>query len=66
MNDHARSRPDSGVTVAPDPVSPAPDRPSLPCVYCRQDIPAGSFRYWSDRQQLLSATCPSCNDHGRC
>jgi hypothetical protein len=33
---------------------------SIPCIYCRASIPAGTFAYWSSGRRLLSADCPSC------
>jgi hypothetical protein len=47
-----------------DPLSTAdqkgPDGPSLPCLYCRGEIQAQSFLYWSSAKRLLSAICPTC------
>jgi hypothetical protein len=33
----------------------------LPCVYCRADIAAGEFVFWTAARRLLSATCPQCH-----
>jgi len=33
---------------------------TVPCVYCREPIPAGTFTYWSSAMRLLSAACPAC------
>jgi hypothetical protein len=33
----------------------------IPCVYCRQEIEASSFTFWSTMGLLLSATCASCH-----
>jgi hypothetical protein len=32
----------------------------VPCIYCRAEIAADSFVYWSDAKRLLSAWCPAC------
>lgn len=32
----------------------------VPCLYCREQIPAASFVFWSSTRRLMSATCPSC------
>jgi hypothetical protein len=41
---------------------PAPGSLSavLPCVYCRADIAADDFEFWTAAHRLLSATCPRC------
>lgn len=36
------------------------ERLNVPCVYCREAIPASAFAFWSDAKRLLSATCPDC------
>jgi len=33
---------------------------TIPCVYCREPIAAGTFVYWSSARRLLSAACPAC------
>jgi len=33
---------------------------AVPCVYCREPIPAETFAYWSSARRLLSAACPGC------
>jgi len=33
---------------------------SIPCVYCRDPIPASTFTFWSSARRLLSADCPDC------
>jgi hypothetical protein len=33
---------------------------TIPCVYCREPIAAGTFVYWSPARRLLSAACPAC------
>lgn len=33
----------------------------IPCIYCRREIEAGSFVFWSPAHLLLSATCPDCH-----
>lgn len=33
---------------------------TVPCLYCREPIATGAFRYWSAGRQLLSATCATC------
>lgn len=35
-------------------------RTVLPCVYCRADISADDFEFWTAAHRLLSATCPHC------
>jgi hypothetical protein len=37
-----------------------PVRRVLPCVYCRADIAAEDFEFWTAAHRLLSATCPHC------
>jgi len=39
---------------------PPPDIAVLPCVYCRADIAADDFVFWTAARRLLSATCPHC------
>ena len=39
---------------------PMDQRASVPCVYCRQAIPAATFAFWSSARRLLFADCPSC------
>lgn len=39
----------------------AVDIVSVPCVYCRQPIPAESFGSWSSSTLLISAPCPDCH-----
>ena len=34
---------------------------SVPCVYCREPIPASTFTFWSSARRLLSAVCPDCH-----
>jgi hypothetical protein len=33
----------------------------MPCIYCREPVPAESFTFWSSTRRLMSATCPTCN-----
>jgi hypothetical protein len=33
----------------------------VPCIYCRDPIPAESFTFWSSTRRLMSATCPTCS-----
>lgn len=33
---------------------------ALPCVYCRADIAADEFVFWTATRRLVSATCPHC------
>ena len=33
----------------------------VPCIYCREPIPAESFTFWSSTRRLMSATCPTCS-----
>ena len=33
----------------------------IPCIYCREPIPAAQFAYWSAAKPLLSASCPGCS-----
>jgi hypothetical protein len=36
------------------------DELGVPCIYCRERIPAASFAFWSSTRRLMSATCPTC------
>jgi hypothetical protein len=40
--------------------APGSVRAVLPCVYCRADIAANDFEFWTAAHRLLSATCPHC------
>lgn len=40
---------------------PAVDGAAVPCVYCRNPIPAESFASWSTSELLISAPCPDCH-----
>jgi hypothetical protein len=33
----------------------------VPCIYCREQIQAESFTFWSSTRRLMSATCPTCS-----
>jgi hypothetical protein len=33
---------------------------TVPCVYCKEPIPADAFAYWTSARRLLSAGCPAC------
>ena len=43
----------------PEPSAPGAV-PTVSCVYCREQIPADTFAYWSSARRLLSAACPAC------
>ena len=43
-----------------DPLSHSDSARHVPCVYCREPIPAVAFQYWSNARRLLSGTCPAC------
>jgi hypothetical protein len=51
---------DLGYESTQEPRSAVGRRASVPCVYCRQPIPAATFTFWSPARRLLSAECPTC------
>jgi hypothetical protein len=37
-----------------------PTGATVPCVYCRRQIAADRFRFWSAARRLMSADCAQC------